>query len=119
MNQEISIFLFLIFIYYSSAFAESEVYHIETPGYGRYAINADPLDADNKESYIAKIPKVIRDGEILTITYDDKGEIKEEEFEVQNIISQGKSCRVHNKVVSEDGDFSGDVIYTEPCKVHE
>jgi len=52
------------------------VYHIETPGYGRYAINADPSDADNKEYYIAKIPKVIQEGEILTITYDDEGKKK-------------------------------------------
>lgn len=116
-EKSIYTFLFVSALFTTYSYAQEKVYHIETIGMGRYTENADPKDIDKGNSYIAKIPKVIREGEILQISYDDENKIKEEKFEVQNIINIGGKCRIHNKVVSDDGDFSGDVIYVEPCKV--
>ena len=48
---------------------------------------------------------MIRDGEIFTIIYDEEDKVKEDEFEVQNLVNQGELCRACNKVATEDGDF--------------
>ena len=62
---------------------------------------------------------MIRDGEIFTIIYDEEDKVKEDEFEVQNLVNQGELCRACNKVATEDGDFFGNVIYIEFCYVRK
>lgn len=96
--------------------ADDSASEVVTPGYGRLEIVSNYILFSSGSSYDAKIPRRIKEGDRINITYEKDHEQILGVFDVVRISVKSELCRLHNKERSRYDSSPGDTIYIKPCR---
>ncbi len=109
--------IFIIAIFFSMPVQADDWASVAfTEGEGLLEIVTDYLIFSSGKSYEALIPRRIKEGTRIHISYKDGSRSIETDFDVAGISTKGELCRIHNKLPSKYSTSVGDTIYVKPCR---
>ena len=100
----------------ASANAQETAELVQTPGTATLKRASEVMIAKASQSISIRLPTTVKNGEIIAIQYEGKGNSTADSFMVTGITIKDGTCAIENKRHTTAGSALSDMIYAQPCK---